>query len=168
MRPAERLGTGRRRTNAIAGSVAAVLLAAELPAAADERTWISSADAGHVVALYGTPASDDVVVGLDCAAATRTLEISVATRPKNGRNGMRSDLRLASPGGSVAVAARGLLNEMDDSVVFGATTRLDAALRSVLAAKGTLSVTVAGTTVEAPLAGSTAAMAALTAACAAP
>lgn len=149
------------------GSLARSLLALSVlaltsPAStvAEERQWILL-DPGpeSVSVVYGTPHSDDVVVGFECAATTGTLTVSVLSSLSIESDEIAAEMTLASPGGRVMLPARGTFQMMDELVLFTAETRLDPPLRAVLSGSGMLRIAVLADTFEAPLAGSEAPLA---------
>jgi hypothetical protein len=148
----------------------AVLLVAALivsPALGAEpgRSWIAWSDEKVARLAYGTPESDDMVVGFICTRATRQLTVAFAHEPVGARDGMRIGMELFSEGGRVTLEATGERLQLDDIFLLEAKTTLTPALRGVLTKGRTLSVTVQDGVDEIPLQGAAEAAADLVEAC---
>jgi hypothetical protein len=152
------------RLAALAALVAAGAAAGE--GLADEgRAWILD-DAGEAVSLvYGTPETDDVLIGFSCGPE-RVLTVTYFFEPADARDGMTAEIELVTAAGHRLVKARGERSLLDDAFVLEGRTRLDAALARILGKGGTLAIAVRGSVDEVPLAGAEAGIAALVARCA--
>lgn len=144
----------------------ALLASAGADASAQEgRQWIGSAGPDGAALLYGTPQSDDIVIGFWCERATGDLVVSFRFEPVGAADGMEIDMELFSEGGAVVLLATGERMLLDDAFVLEARTDLNRALRRIISEGETLSVMVQDGAEEIPLAGAAEEAAALFEAC---
>jgi len=153
---------------ALAAALAAALLTpAAAPAgpgpAAEGRVWIGTA----VGLLYGTPDSDDLLLGFACfeEGDGPVLAVALAHEPVFLADGEAATLELRSAGGALALAGEGMRLLLDDLFLIEARLvepearrEAGAALAALLTAGGTLSVLVEDGEVELPLDGLAAAL----------
>lgn len=129
------------------------------------RSWSAVADADGSALVYGTPGTDDVVIRLSCARATREITVGFRHEPVGAKDGMRIGMELFSEGGNLVLDATGHRLLLDDIFVLEAKTAWNPALRRLLADGRTLSVMVQDGVAEIPLAGAKDGIAALIEAC---
>jgi hypothetical protein len=147
-------------------AVVALLGSAGIGASAQEvRQWIGIAGPNGASLLYGTPQSDDIVVGFWCERATDELVVSFRFEPVGAADGMEIDMELSSEAGSVVLPATGERMLLDDAFVLEARTELDPVLRRIISEGVTLSIMVQDGVEEIPLAGAAEEAAALFEAC---
>jgi hypothetical protein len=144
----------------------ALLAAAGIEVNAQEgRQWIGIAGPDGASLLYGTPQSDDIVIGFRCERATDELVVSFRFEPVGAADGMEIDMELFSEGSAVVLPATGERMLLDDAFVLEARTELDPALRRIITEGETLSVMVQDGVEEIPLDGAAEEAAALFEAC---
>jgi len=132
-------------------------------AAAEGRVWIGTA----VGLLYGTPDSDDLLLGVACfeEGDGPVLAVALAHEPVFLADGEAATLEMHSAGGALALPGEGMRLLLDDLFLIEARVvepearrETGAALAALLTAGGTLSVLVEDGEVALPLDGLAAAL----------
>lgn len=125
---------------------AAALLLAGLaaPAAADERTWILTQDAGRAFLMYGTPESDDVVLAFSCDPRARTWLVSSFVETQGLKAGRGASMTFVAGARRASLNGIGRSNEMIGSVDVVARGPIDPAVLDLLKVASPLVVEVPG------------------------
>jgi hypothetical protein len=122
----------------------AFLLAATLPAAADEQSWTFNVEGDTAYLTYGTPESDDTLIAFSCKPKRGTWHVTAFLDSKGVKPGGPATLTLKAGARSVTLAGKGQNDEMNgitDVVVQG---KIDPAALAVLTETAPLVVTVPG------------------------
>jgi hypothetical protein len=147
----------------------AVAVAASLAQAAGaqdgQRRWIALGSPERSALVYGTPDSDDLVIGFACLHATRQIAVAFTHEPLGAKDGMRVGIELSSESTHIALDATGQRLALDDIFLLEAKTTLSPALRRILTKGRTLTVMVQDGVEEIPLQGAAKAAADLIEAC---
>ena len=137
-------------------SAASVLLlcgsmAGHASAADPSRQWIAQGDQEMSSLIYGTPASDDVLLSLTCDPATKTLTVWYRVEPAYSKDPETLTIDIHSEGGSVGLIGKGSRSEMDDAYALEVATELSPSVEKLLSEAATLTMLVEDGAAEFPI-----------------
>ena len=137
-------------------STCAVLVALTVSIHAQEnRSWMLDESGDGVALMYGTPDSDDILIGFSCDPRERNMRIVEAVETSKLVPGNKAKLRLKAGTTTLDLTGDAVANELSGTVTIEVVSAPNPRVPALLKAGPTLSIEVDGGSATIPLAGVT-------------
>jgi hypothetical protein len=136
------------------GRVCGLLLALSAVAHAQEsRSWMLDESGDGVALMYGTPDSDDILIGFSCDPRDRNMRIVEAVETTKLMPGNKAKVRLKAGNATLELTGDTVANELSGTVTIEVVGAPNPRIPALLKAGPMLTIEVDGGSANIPLAG---------------
>ena len=137
----------------IISACAVLLVLAAGVQAQESRSWMLDESGDGVALMYGTPDSDDILIGFSCDPRDRNMRIVEAVESSKLVPGNKAKLRLKAGTATLELTGDTVANEVSGTVTVEVVGPPNPRVAALLKAGPTLSIEVDGGSANVPLAG---------------